>query len=871
MSKILKPYTIVPEHLYVRRSADRQVESIISDMGRPGYVLVSRQMGKTNLLLYAKSKLQTENDAFVYIDLSNIFNSTEKCFENIIDVAIESFPEKFYKVSEEIKKLRSEKNDLPPHKKHINELKLLVNALNGGKLVIILDEIDALTKTNYSDQIFSQIRSMYFASRVNNNSFYNLTYLLSGVVEPNEIIKDPKVSPFNIGQKIYLNDFSKNEFLKFLELANLKLDDECIERIYYWTHGNPRISWDVCSEIEDAILSNELIDIKLIDEIVKKLYLKHYDKPPIDNIREIVSNDKEIRNSIIEIEYGNGKIISDKLKSKLYLSGIINYVDDDIKIKNQIIRESLNFEWIKSIEKEEESYEKIAFDYFSKDNFKEALSFFEKFVENNDESEDRISLHFYYMGICAYRMGHYDKSISYFNKTHFNKDGEKKMFSLLHLYKGLAYYYSSIIDDSLANLQVVIDLEMGDETYLTALLNFATFSLNSPKENLITKAKEIFQKIISDDFCIKEKIDVSIINGIKSICYFNLGLIAKREINNKLAIDNYQKSLENCESDDKAKTLLEVIKLKISSSEKMDLILDLIDVLKNQKNQFEDFKLEKPLIFNIDDFRELVILCFQTNKEILLPKIIPIFNLVKEKSLSKKLYDVAVYAFNEYLDWGVPRDILLEIYKNKENSNYNITQDVYYEVVKLLAHSSNSEVGYNFSVEYIDSLFNKGDKAIDLLDFNIFIGIIYYYYVKKEYTEVLKYVNIINDLKNVVSENLIQNYIAIYHFEINTYNELNLNSKAISKAYEIIEFDKKHKKNINAQLVINEKDINVIKENAKTIINNSFNKQSPAITSKRFGRNDFVKVKYRDGREMNVKFKKIEEDVKKGLCVIINI
>ena len=85
-------------------------------------------------------------------------------------------------------------------------------------------------------------------------------------------------------------------------------------------------------------------------------------------------------------------------------------------------------------------------------------------------------------------------------------------------------------------------------------------------------------------------------------------------------------------------------------------------------------------------------------------------------------------------------------------------------------------------MEYIDSLFNKGDKAIDLLDFNIFIGIIYYYYVKKEYTEVLKYVNIINDLKNVVSENLIQNYIAIYHFEINTYNELNLNSKAISKA-----------------------------------------------------------------------------------------
>ena len=75
MNKILKPYTIVPSDLYIERSADRQVKSILEDMGRPGYVLVSRQMGKTNLLINARRKYANDEDRFVYVDLSNLFEN----------------------------------------------------------------------------------------------------------------------------------------------------------------------------------------------------------------------------------------------------------------------------------------------------------------------------------------------------------------------------------------------------------------------------------------------------------------------------------------------------------------------------------------------------------------------------------------------------------------------------------------------------------------------------------------------------------------------------------------------------------------------------------------------------------------------------
>ena len=62
MTLRLKPCTIIPPELYVIREADKQLRNVLHDMGRPGYILVARQMGKTNLLLNAKRELEDAQD-----------------------------------------------------------------------------------------------------------------------------------------------------------------------------------------------------------------------------------------------------------------------------------------------------------------------------------------------------------------------------------------------------------------------------------------------------------------------------------------------------------------------------------------------------------------------------------------------------------------------------------------------------------------------------------------------------------------------------------------------------------------------------------------------------------------------------------------
>src|SRR3954452_19790098 len=93
MPRSLRPTTIIPPNLYVERAADRQLDNIIEQMGRPGYVLVARQMGKTNLLINMKRNRQAKGDVVHYFDLSTRFDDARALFRYFIDTIISATPD----------------------------------------------------------------------------------------------------------------------------------------------------------------------------------------------------------------------------------------------------------------------------------------------------------------------------------------------------------------------------------------------------------------------------------------------------------------------------------------------------------------------------------------------------------------------------------------------------------------------------------------------------------------------------------------------------------------------------------------------------------------------------------------------------------
>lgn len=866
MSMILKPYTIIPQELYVERDADRQVKHIINDMGRPGYVLVSRQMGKTNLLLNAKRNLQSKQDVFVYVDLSNSFKDARSCFENIIDLAVETNLDKFSEIYSVIRERRSEIRDTPAHKQHNNELRILLKALDGGKLVIILDEIDALTKTDYSDQIFAQIRSSYFSGRVNYPEFYNLTYLLSGVVEPTEIIKDSKISPFNIGQKIFLNDFSRGEFDNFLSKSNLNLHDDTVDRIFYWTNGNPRITWDVCAEIETVIKLRPITNDS-IDEIVNRTYLTTYDKPPIDNIRELTKKDKEIRRSLIDIENNRTNGLSDRIKSKLYLSGIINYENSEIKIKNQIIKLSLNGDWLRSLEEEEKGLFKIATELFEEGKYLECLSIYERYLVECEEGLVDLSLVYYYMGYAAYRISNFEKSISYLDKASFNEEDEPKLFYRVLSLKGLVYYYTNDIDKSLGSFKVVIESNRNDEDYVRALLNFGSISLKSENEIYKLESVKIFQKIISDSELSNGKLKDSFVNELKAIAFYNLaqsqlsdGLIAE-------AIANYYKAVEFARDNTKPKIILSLLKVRNNQVEERLLFEKLCNLIIEGKIKPEEQDPEKPLDFNLDDFRNILIIAFTGYREDLFTKLEPFLYFLSQNTLGVHLYELAMFSINNRDSLtGVK---LLKIMYDKFGE-YEFEERIIYRILKYLALFTKIIEDSRFAFEYALMFKRKRFDSIDDVDMEIFANLGFYLIDNNKLTEGLSYLGTIKELRDEVPESVYVNFIVIYHIEFVIYRLQKDRQMALDKANEILQFIEEINLSKQYSNLLGDTGLEHIRQGAKLFIEQYVGRNEPVRVGKVFGRNEIVKVRYKDGSVVETKYKKVSEDIRQGSCIILD-
>lgn len=411
MELILQSYPIVPPNLYVERDADRQIRQVIQSMTRPGYILVARQMGKTNLLMHTKDVLENERIIFTYIDFTSTFFETEsECYDEIIDITLETHKDVFQREAEIIEKRRNARGTTS-QREFTRDLRLLVNAVD--KLIIILDEIDALIRMPFSDNVFALIRSHYF-QRKNFPDMGKLSYLLSGVMEPKDIIKNPDISPFNIGQEIYVKDFTRNEFDNFLKKAGLtgKYDKDFYDKIFYWTCGHPRLTWDLCQIIEETGASS----VQDIDEIVNKYYLTTCDKAPIDGIRKLVANDEDLRDMVLQLIYNMTDTLTADQRKKLYLGGIINFDAETVKFKNPILEKSLPLDWVKKQGNKEvdtqESLDRAERLIYIKKDYKSAQLVLETLFRTSEKNDkaDRILL---LLGESLFRQYQNKQAISY--------------------------------------------------------------------------------------------------------------------------------------------------------------------------------------------------------------------------------------------------------------------------------------------------------------------------------------------------------------------------------------------------------------------------------------------------------------------------
>ena len=204
---------------YVVRQADRNLYKALKQ-GQFCYILNSRQMGKSSLMVRMMHHLKHEGYKCGAIDLTRIGTENVTVEQWYKGLAIDLLRNFGLLKQVKFKAWWSERLDISPVQRlgHFLEDVLLVeinpdNHESVNKRVIFIDEVDSILGLKFPvDDFFALIRSCYNQRMINPESRYqDLTFAFFGVATPSELMTDSKRTPFNIGQEIELESFKKHE------------------------------------------------------------------------------------------------------------------------------------------------------------------------------------------------------------------------------------------------------------------------------------------------------------------------------------------------------------------------------------------------------------------------------------------------------------------------------------------------------------------------------------------------------------------------------------------------------------------------------------------------------------------------------------
>jgi predicted ATPase/GAF domain-containing protein/tRNA A-37 threonylcarbamoyl transferase component Bud32 len=349
---------------YVVRSADRYLYKALTK-GDFCYILNTRQMGKSSLMVRMMHHLQQEELCCAAIDMTRIGNENitpEQWYKGLIVELWQSF-DLFGKVN--LKAWWQEHLNLSP----VQQLsKFLENVIlqevtstdsdAPPKIIIFFDEIDSVLGLDFPvNDFFALIRSCYNQRSIN-PEYKRLCFALFGVATPSDLITDYRRTPFNIGQAIQLHGFQPHEAQPLLVgLADKVSNPQAVlKEVLFWTNGQPFLTQKICQMIRTSGATvPEKSEKDWIENLIRTNIIEYWeaqDEPEhLRTIRDRILKGERPPQPMLELyqrvlEEGQVPAVDSPDEKELLLSGLLIKEQGFLKIHNRIYELIFTNSWI---------------------------------------------------------------------------------------------------------------------------------------------------------------------------------------------------------------------------------------------------------------------------------------------------------------------------------------------------------------------------------------------------------------------------------------------------------------------------------------------------------------------------------------------
>jgi len=337
--------------IYIPRQADEELLALCR-AGKFAYVLTPRQMGKSSLMVRTAFQLRNEGIQSVMIDLTGIGTQVKTAEQWYLGLLIQV--EAQLELDTDVHQWWQLHTHLGFTQRLTEFFQRVLLVEVTSSIVLFIDEIDTTLSLDFTDDFYAAIRYLY-VSRAFLSEFERLSFVLFGVATPGDLIRDPKRTPFNVGQRVDLTDFTLREAKPLAEGLGLPTlqAQQVLEWVLNWTGGHPYLSQRLCSIISqqsdkswlkadvDRVVSSTLLGA-MSEQDNNLQFVRDMLTKRAPDLAAVLTIYREIRRGKRSVPDEEQSII----KSHLKLSGVVKRDNGVLKVRNRIYQRVFDLRWV---------------------------------------------------------------------------------------------------------------------------------------------------------------------------------------------------------------------------------------------------------------------------------------------------------------------------------------------------------------------------------------------------------------------------------------------------------------------------------------------------------------------------------------------
>ncbi len=338
--------------VYLRRRADDELLELCRD-GVHAHVLTSRQMGKSSLMVNTAQALSAEGTHCVILDLSQLGTrlEAEAWYLGILTTVEEEL-----ELETDAIGWWRERAHLGPSQRLTQFFEEVVMPEVDGRVVVFVDEIDTTLSLDFADDFFAAVRYLH-NSRSRVPELAHLSFVLIGVATPGELIQDPERTPFNIGERVELTDFTLEEALPLARGLNPQPEAarQILAWALEWTGGHPYLTQRLCRAIAGE--DHEAWSRPQVEETVAHTFFGERGERDhnLQFVRAMLlrraADPVKVLRVYRDVRRGRQSVRDDPRSptlSHLKLSGLVRHERGRLEVRNPIYRRVFDLSWVKT-------------------------------------------------------------------------------------------------------------------------------------------------------------------------------------------------------------------------------------------------------------------------------------------------------------------------------------------------------------------------------------------------------------------------------------------------------------------------------------------------------------------------------------------